>query len=293
MSVVEASGWFAISRQAYYQKRKREIEQAAADQLLLELVQGIRHWHPRMGGRKLHHELKNSMAALGIKRGRDNFFAFLKAHELLVPRKRNGRRTTHAGRWRRPNLLAGLRIERLHQVWVGDITYIATEQGFRYLVLLTDAYSRFIVGYDFSASLAVEGCLQALNRAIAQTAAHRLKGLIHHSDHGMQYIATLYGDRLASVGILASMGEVGNCYENALAERMNGILKDEYLLGELFVDDHHAHLAIKQAIFLYNYERPHLALDYAKPAQIHFGVHADHYPSFVSESRALFLSSNP
>lgn len=291
--MVEASRWYAISRQAYYQKRKREIEQAAEEQLLLELVQGIRQWHPRMGGRKLYHELKQPMVTLGIKQGRDNFFAFLKAHDLLVARKRNGRRTTHPGRWRRPNLLTGLVIERVHQVWVGDITYIATEQGFRYLVLLTDAYSRFIVGYDFSESLAFEGCLRALNQAIAQTGAHHFGGLIHHSDHGMQYIATGYGDRLASVGILASMGEVGNCYENALAERMNGILKDEYLLDELFVDDYHAHLAVRQAIFLYNYERPHLALGYDKPAQIHFGLHSEHYPSFVSEARALFLSSNP
>lgn len=279
MSKEAACGWFGISRQAYYQSRAREIERAAQEQLVLELVQGIRQWHPRMGGRKLYHEfyheLKEPMAALGIKQGRDKFFAVLRQHDLLVPVKRNRRRTTYPGRWRRPNLLAELTITRVHQAWVGDITYIATEEGFRYLVLLTDAYSRFIVGYDLSDSLAVEGCLRTLNRAIAhcveQCGAQRLSGLIHHSDHGIQYMAADYADRLDSVGILASMGEVGNCYDNAMAERINGILKDEYNLNALFVNDAQAQLAVQQAIYLYNYERPHLSLAYAKPAQIHSG----------------------
>lgn len=244
-----------------------------------------------MGGRKLLHELRKSMDALGIKRGRDSFFDLLREHDLLVPHKRNYRRTTYSGYWRRPNLLADLAVVRVHQVWVGDITYIATEQGFRYLALLTDAHSRFIVGYDFSESLAVEGCLRALNQAIRQTDLHLLHGLIHHSDHGIQYTATDYANRLDSVGIRASMGEVGNCYDNALAERMNGILKCEYNLNQLFVNAKDAQIAVKQAIYLYNFERPHLALDYAKPAQIHFGL--EQYASFVSESRALDLTSNP
>lgn len=243
--------------------------QAAEDQLLVELVQGIRQRHPRMGGRKLYHELQGSMTTLDISRGRDAFFDLLRDHDLLVPAKRSRRRTTRSGLWRCPNLLAGLTLDRVHQAWVGDITYITTEQGFVYLALLTDAYSRFIVGYALSSSLATEGSLRALNQAIGQTANNDRKGLIHHSDHGVQYSAWPYADRLQSVGMRPSMGEVGNCYENALAERVNGILKCEYSLDDLFVDSQHALAAVEQAIWLYNYERPHLSLDYRKPAEVH------------------------
>lgn len=234
------------------------------------MVQGIRQRHPRMGGRKLYHELQPAMTAFGISRGRDAFFDLLRDHGLLVPAKRSHRRTTRPGLWHCPNLLAELELVRVQQAWVGDITYITTEQGFLYLALLTDAFSRFIVGYDLSCSLAAEGCLRALNQAIAHSAGDDLKGLVHHSDHGVQYIAWPYCDRLQSLGIQPSMGEVGNCYENALAERLNGILKCEYALDDLFVDDHHAHQAVGEAIWLYNYERPHLSLGYRKPAEVHF-----------------------
>jgi putative transposase len=265
-----ASGWFGISRQAYYQARQRQEQRAAEDQLLVELVQGIRQRHPRLGGRKLHHELEAAMSALGISRGRDAFFDLLRDRSLLVPTKRSHHRTTRPGLWRCPNLLADLKLVRVHQAWVGDITYLTTEQGFRYLALLTDAFSRFIVGFDLSASLAAEGCRRALEQAITQTAPDQLKGLIHHSDHGGQYLAWPYCDRLQSLGIQPSMGEVGNCYENALAERVNGILKCEYGLDDLFIDDRHTLKAVRQAIWLYNYERPHLSLALCKPAEIHF-----------------------
>jgi len=270
MTKQAASEWFNISRQAYYQARKRQLQRAAEDQLIVELVQGIRQRHPRMGGRKLLHELQAPMAALEIPRGRDAFFDLLRDHNLLVPVKRSRRRTTRSGLWRCSNLLIDLEVTHVHQVWVGDITYITTEQGFVYLALLTDACSRFVVGYDLSSSLAAEGSLRALNRAIEQCADIDLTGLIHHTDHGVQYTAWPYGERLRDVGILPSMGEVGNCYENALAERMNGILKCEYGLDDLFVDGKHAQEAVREAIWLYNYERPHLALNYRKPAEVHF-----------------------
>ena len=236
----------------------------------MELVQGIRQRHPRMGARKLLHELRPQMALLGITRGRDLFFDLLRRQDLLVPHKRNRRRTTRSGLWRCPNLLAELRLNCTQQAWVGDITYITTETGFAYLALLTDAFSRFIVGYDLSSSLAMEGCLRALNMALKQTASPSFDGMIHHSDHGIQYTSWPYCDRLQNVGIRSSMGEVGNCYENALAERVNGILKIEYALDDLFLDLQHAHTAVQEAVSLYNYERPHLALDYRKPADVHF-----------------------
>lgn len=266
-----ACHWFGISRQAYYQARQRQLRRAAEDQLLLELVQSKRQRHPRMGGRKLYHELQKPMKALGITRGRDAFFDLLRDHSLLVPRRRSRRRTTRPGLWRCPNLLIEQELVRVHQAWVGDITYLTSEQGFVYLALLTDAYSRFIVGYDVSSSLVAEGCLRALNKAIAQTPDTALKGLIHHTDHGIQYTAWPYYDRLQAFGMRPSMGEVGNCYENALAERMNGILKCEYGLDDLFVNYEQAHKAVREAVWLYNYERPHLSLNYCKPAEIHFG----------------------
>lgn len=264
-------GWYGISRQAYYQARRRQLQRMAEDHLLVELVQGIRQRHPRLGGRKLHHELQAPMATLEITRGRDALFDLLRAHDLLVPTKRSRRRTTWPGLWRCPNLLADLTLLRVQQAWVADITYITTEQGFVYLALLTDAFSRFIVGHDLSSSLAAEGCIRALNQAIGQTASNARKGLIHHSDHGVQYTAWPYQDQLQAVGMQPSMGAVGNCYDNALAERVIGILKCEYGLADLYVDSGHALQAVDEAIWLYNYERPHLALDYRKPAEIHFG----------------------
>lgn len=266
-----AFDWFGISRQAYYQALQRQMRQAAENQLVIELVQGIRQRHPRMGGRKLHHELHKPMAALGISRGRDAFFELLGTHNLLVPTKRSHRRTTYAGLWRCPNLLTDLAVTRVHQAWVGDITYIATEEGFVYLALLTDVFSRFIVGFDLSSSLAVEGCARALEQAIAQANRSDLGGLIHHSDHGVQYTAWPYRERLQKMGMLSSMGEVGNCYENPLAERVNGILKSEYGLDDLFIDKEHAQRAVREDVWLYNYERPHLSLNYCKPAEIYFG----------------------
>ena len=224
-----------------------------------------------MGGRKLHHELQQPLSALGISRGRDALFDLLRTHGLLVPTKRNRRRTTQSGLWRCPNLLADLTVTHVHQAWVGDITYLATEEGFVYLALLTDLFSRFIVGFDLSSSLALEGCARALEQAIAQAHGADLCGLIHHSDHGVQYTAWPYRQRLHAQQMLSSMGAVGNCYENAFAERVNGILKCEYGLDDLFVDKQRALTAVKEAVWLYNYERPHLALNYRKPADIFFG----------------------
>jgi transposase InsO family protein len=235
------------------------------------MVQGIRQQQPRLGGRKLLHELRASMAALGIARGRDAFFELLRARSMLVPVRRSRHRTTRPGLWRCANLLAGLEVVQVHQVWVADITYLTSEQGFIYLALVTDAFSRFIVGYDLSTSLAVEGCQRALDQAICQAAPDSLQGLIHHSDHGVQYTAWPYYDRLQAAGIRSSMGQVGNCYDNALAERVIGTLKGEYALDDLFVNFQHAFTAVHQAVWLYNYKRPHLALAYRKPAEVHLG----------------------
>jgi transposase InsO family protein len=269
VTTAEACKWYKISRQAHYQGLKRHLKREADNELIVTLVKAIRQQHPRMGGRKLHHKLQAPMAALEIQRGRDAFFDILRQEDLLVPYKRSQRRTTYAGWYRFPNLIKDLEITRINQVWVGDITYIATEEGFVYLALLTDVFSRFIVGYDVSSSLAVEGSLRALDNAIGNTSEKDLENLIHHSDHGVQYTALPYQDRMQKVSIKASMGEVGNCYDNALAERVNGILKNEYYLDALFLNLEHAHSSVKETINLYNFDRPHLSLGMATPADFY------------------------
>lgn len=183
----EVAAWYGVSRQAFQQARKREMRKEAENQLILEWVQNIRQRHPQMGGLKLYHELRPQMASLDISRGRDAFFKILRDKNLLVKQKRNRRKTTRSGLFHHPNLFADCVIDTVNQAWVGDITYLTTEEGFVYLALLTDAKSRFIVGYDLSTSLALEGCLRALNLALKHPKAKDLSGLIHHSDHGVQY----------------------------------------------------------------------------------------------------------
>ena len=162
---------------------------------------------------------------------------------------------------------------RPNQAWVSDITYIDTEQGFGYLALVTDVYSRRIMGYDFCPTLAVEGALRALRMA-CRTAQGSLVGLIHHSDHGVQYTCHAYPQLLGQHQMRSSMGEVGNCYDNALAERVNGILKLEYGLEFRFVSFAQAAQAVKQAVWLYNHERPHLSLAYRKPHAVYVNYFA-------------------
>lgn len=264
----EICNWFGITRQAHYQKIQRQQEIKQKEERILVKVQAIRQRHPRMGGRKLLWKLGPELTQEGISLGRDRFFDLLRRYDLLVNPPRQQRRTTWSGIWRSPNLLKDLPVIRVQQAWVGDITYLQTEAGYCYLCLLTDAFSRYIVGYDLSTSLAVEGARRALEMAIGQ-AILPLDGLIHHTDHGIQYASRIYRERLEELGILSSMGEVGNCYENALAERMNGILKQEYGLDHVFTDFTLARRAVREAVWLYNCERPHLSLDYQIPIRKH------------------------
>ena len=274
MTLKRLCGWYGISRQAHYQMKWQQQQRQEAAVQVLELVRQIRHRHKRLGGRKLYHQLQPELLKLGIPLGRDRFFELLRAHKLLLKPKKRTCRTTWAGSWRCQNLLAEAIITRPNQAWVCDLTYIATESGFVYLALVTDLYSRRIMGHDLSPSLTLEGATRAVQKAISQ-AAHSLKGLIHHSDHGVQYTSRPYRDLLAHHHIHSSMGEVGNCYDNPVAERVNGILKLEYGLDDSFVDLAQAHLAVEQAVWLYNHERPHLALNYQIPYQVYVNYFAD------------------
>ncbi len=270
-SMDELCGWYGISRQAYYQRKRRRQARQAADAIVIAQVQQHRHKHPRMGTRKLHHELAAEWEAYGICIGRDHLFTLLGENDLLVPCQRRQQRTTWAGDWFCDNLLTEADIQRPNQAWVSDITYIETETGFLYLSLITDVYSRRIMGFDLCPTLAVEGALRALQMALRQ-AGTPVKGLIHHSDHGVQYTCHAYRQKLKAHGIFSSMGAVGNAYDNAMAERVNGILKQEYRLDARFVSSAQAQRAVQQAIWLYNYERPHLALAYQKPHQVYINA---------------------
>lgn len=223
---------------------------------------------PRLGTRKLYYRLKEQFRTKGIKIGRDELFAFLRSEHLLIKPKRSYHKTTNSKHWlhKYPNLLKERKPEYPNQIWVSDITYIDTVEKTAYLSLITDAFSRKIVGYHLHESLHTDGVAAALQMAIkGRTTNHPL---IHHSDRGLQYCSSQYQKLLLKNSITPSMTDGYDCYQNALAERINGILKEEFLITKP-KDIPQARQIIAHAIKLYNERRPHLALNYKTPQQIH------------------------
>jgi len=221
--------------------------------------------HPRMGTRKLLYLMKQF--ALHI--GRDHLFALLKVNRLLVPTKRAYHRTTQSLHrfYKHPNLIKdGINLTRPEQLWVADITYLPTHEGETYLSLVTDAYSRKIVGYYLADNLKTEGVKRAFNKALRCRKSNL--SLIHHSDRGIQYCSNDYQQIHQNHGITCSMTDGYDCYQNALAERVNGILKNEYLLMKPN-NLNEAREMVKQSVDLYNQQRPHSALKYKTPDEIH------------------------
>jgi putative transposase len=261
--------YFKVSRQAYYERLKHNLKQQSEDERLLDFVRGIRYHHPKMGTKKLFFSKRQEIKEIAPDMGRDKFFAFLGKHKLLVYRRRKYAVTTQSfGRFREyKDHYNGKKWNAPHQAWVSDITYVRIKEGFHYLSLITDAYSRKIIGYKLAPTLETKWCVQALEMAIKQ--CPKTKGIVHHSDRGFQYCSHLYTNRLKKSKIDISMGEVGNCYDNAMAERVNGILKQEYMLDETFKDTRTAHQAVEQAVKLYNKQRPHWALNLKIPDKVH------------------------
>lgn len=261
-----------ITRQGYAQHCTRKEGRAAASLVVVGEVQRIRAELPWTGGRKLWKGLGERFVALGLKIGRNRLFSILRTYGLLIKRRRQYARTTNSrhGFAIARNELAGLQLSRPNQAWVSDITYLRTRNGFVYASLITDAYSRKIIGYDVSASLSIEGSLRALQQALRQCST--TEGVLHHSDRGVQYCSTAYRQALARRGVIASMAAVGNPYENAIAERVNGIMKQEFGLDGLLPTLRAARKALKQAVGLYNTRRLHQSLDYCVPAAIHAGL---------------------
>lgn len=245
-------------------------EESFQTEIVLELVAEQRRIMPRLGGKKLYHLLMDDFKKLGYKLGRDGLFRILKEHDLLIKKRKNYTKTTNSFHRFRvyKNLIIGLDIVRSNQVFVSDITYIRVGNSFMYLSLITDLYSRMIVGWDLSETLEATGCLSALKMAL-ETVANPSE-LIHHSDRGVQYCSTDYTEILISNGISISMAEQGNPYENAHAERVNGILKDEFHLDATFELPAFARKATAQAIGVYNNFRPHWSLKMKTPAAVYF-----------------------
>lgn len=260
-----------ISRQAWYKGQKQASGKKMQQTVMVKIVQEIRKKLPRCGGCKLHYMMREDFIDHQIKMGRDNFFKFLKQYDLLVvPRKQYARTTNSNHRFRiYKNLIQEFKPQKPNELWVSDITYLRTLQGFCYLALITDAYSRKIVGYHISDSLELTGCMQALKNALSIPNENIHKQLIHHSDRGIQYCSNAYTALLSKRNIRISMADRGNCYQNALAERVNGILKDEFNLEQTFKTKQQAYEATKQAIKLYNNYRPHASLKNLTPDQKH------------------------
>jgi transposase InsO family protein len=258
------------SRQAYYKVIKRHEQQSLESCLIVREVENIRREQPRLGGKKLHHKLEVLRQEHEIKMGRDALFDLLRDNGLLVrKRKQRKPRTTFSFHHFRKysNRASGFIPTAPNQLWVSDITYIRLKKKFAYLSLVTDAYSRKIVGYELSKRLSASGCISALGMAIKDNPV-KSRDILHHSDRGIQYCCSDYVRLLEKHHIGISMTQSGDPLENALAERVNGILKDE-LLTERYDHYSQAQSAVARAARLYNTERPHSSIDMLTPEQAH------------------------
>lgn len=260
---------FGKSRQAYYGQINNDTDAGLRDALVLTLVKEIREDLPRCGTIKLHHKLQDGFKEHGIKMGRDVLNDLLDRFGMLVRQRRRKPKTTDSNHpYRRyPNLIGDLQLTEAGQLWVSDITYLRTVSGFAYLSLITDGYSHKIVGYKLHPTLHSQGAIDALIMASADV--KRTDGLIHHSDRGTQYCCAEYVKMLEHPGIRLSMTEKGDPYENAVAERVNGILKTEMGLDKTFAGFSEAGQAVANAVEKYNHLRPHLSCDKLTPIMAH------------------------
>ncbi|WP_439585727.1 IS3 family transposase [Dyadobacter bucti] len=260
-----------FARQGYYQYWKRQAGQLTYDSDVILLVTKIRRDHPRIGGRKLYSMLKEDLNERGIKMGRDAFFNLLAINRLLVRSRRCKVKTTFSRHKFRKysNLIRDLVVERPNQLWVADITYWFTNYNCLYISLVTDAYSKRIMGYNVAQTLESIHSKIALQMALEKLSHQAGNFLIHHSDRGIQYCSNEYVSLLDSRQVKISMTENGDPLENAIAERVNGIIKNEYLAHQQVYSLAQAQSVLEQAIFLYNFKRPHLSCNMLVPEQAH------------------------
>lgn len=256
---------FGYSRQAYYKRLKVNAKKNIEVDVVLQMIRSYRKDMPRIGGYKLHDLINKS----GYPISRANIFTIMRDNQLLIRRKGRTVITTNSKHWMKkfPNLIRGFNFDRPGQLWVSDITFIPIAGKYGFLSLITDVYTHQIVGHALHPTLATQGPLLALKMAINNVPAQKRQGLIHHSDRGSQYCSYDYVKTLKDNGIKISMTENGDPYENAVAERVNGILKDEWLNLEKFRTFKQAQERIAQVIHIYNTMRPHASCDMLTPEQ--------------------------
>ena len=257
-----------LSRQVYYRAIRSKQKRQSVASKVIDLVQSVRIEQPRIGTRKLYHILKGPLQELGV--GRDRLFAILKANKMLIKPKRSYHITTNSHhRFRKhKNLIEDQLTTRPEQVWVADITYVGHRKNPMYLSLVTDAYSKKIIGYHLDNTLEVNASIKALKHAI-KNRSYPDNELIHHSDRGLQYCSEIYQQTLAKNNIKCSMTESYDPYQNAVAERINGILKQEFLINTQKVDIIVMRKIVKESINIYNTKRPHLSCNMLTPEQMH------------------------
>lgn len=272
ISLADLCLWFGISRQAYYQSKTRVLREAIEQEILLSEVSDIRENHKHLGGRKLFDKLQSFMFDHHIKMGRDGFFDFLRENRLLVRKRKRYHVTTNSNHWMRkhPNLIKDIEPMGPNHVWVSDITYWKTKRGHYYISFITDAYSRKIVGYNVAKTMEAIESVSALKVAL-QKLNVPVSGLIHHSDRGSQYCSSKYVEMLKRNNIQISMTENGDPLENAIAERLNGIIKGEYLVDYKVNNLTEAKRVLEAVVNLYNDERPHSSISNLTPSSVHEG----------------------
>lgn len=255
-TLVSACRLFGVNRQVYYRRKKSAQKSRETAEIVISLVREVRQQMPRIGTRKLYYLLEDQLRDLGI--GRDKLFAILGANHMLIKPARSYRITTDSHhRFRKhKNLIAQITPTRPEQVWASDITYLGGHGNHQYLALVTDTYSKKIVGYDISSSLSAEGAVRALKMGLKQR-IYRDKELIHHSDRGYQYCCDDYQTILNRRRIRCSMTESYDPYANAVAERVNGILKQEFLLEKYNVKLTLMKQLVSNSVQIYNQQRPH------------------------------------
>lgn len=256
------------SRQALHQYNKDNCKDVFEEELVIQEVKKHRLLQPRLGTRKLVVKLRGFVSGHNMKMGRDALFTLLREQGLPIRRRKRKAQTTFSKHWLKkyPNLIRGYVPTAPNALWVSDITYIVTSGGFAYLSLVTDAYSRKIVGFRLSETLEATGSTKAL--AMALRGFKSTNGLIHHSDRGVQYCSRDYVKMLIRNGVKISMTENGDPLENAIAERVNGILKEE-LLRDRYDSFEAAQKDIAKAVSIYNSLRPHLSCDMLTPDAAH------------------------
>lgn len=256
------------SPQAFHKQQKKKLHQLVNEELMLQQIDAIRKQQPRCGGRKLFIMLQSFFHQHNINIGRDRFFDFLKRYKLLVRKTKRCVFTTNSKHffYRYPNLAKDFKPLKAHELWVADITYIPLKERFAYLFLITDAYSRKIVGFHVSDDRKVSSAALALKKALAQKPPETI--VIHHSDRGIQYCSSEYVQLLQQHNALISMTQNKDPYENAIAERVNGILKTE-LISAYYSDIDTASQHISRCITIYNYRRRHSSLNWQIPDEVH------------------------